>query len=100
MRLLKFLWWTCVTIICGLLLSFSGAYLYLSPNLPSVEALRNVRLQMPLRVYSSDNKLIAEFGEMRRTPIRFAEIPRISPMHCCRLRMTISPIIMAWTSRA
>lgn len=75
MRLLKFLWWTCVTIICGLLLSFSGAYLYLSPNLPSVEALRNVRLQMPLRVYSSDNKLIAEFGEMRRTPIRFAEIP-------------------------
>ncbi|WP_207882124.1 penicillin-binding protein 1A [Pseudomonas sp. 30_B] len=76
MRLLKFLWWTCVTIICGLLLSFSGAYLYLSPNLPSVEALRNVRLQMPLRVYSSDNKLIAEFGEMRRTPIRFAEIPQ------------------------
>lgn len=75
MRLLKFLWWTCVTIICGLLLSFSGAYLYLSPNLPSVEALRNVRLQMPLRVYSADNKLIAEFGEMRRTPIRFAEIP-------------------------
>ncbi|MCE4068879.1 MULTISPECIES: penicillin-binding protein 1A [Pseudomonas] len=75
MRLLKFLWWTCVTIICGVLLSFSGAYLYLSPNLPSVEALRNVRLQMPLRVYSADNKLIAEFGEMRRTPIRFAEIP-------------------------
>ncbi|MDN6855592.1 penicillin-binding protein 1A [Pseudomonas sp. CAN2814] len=75
MRLLKFLWWTCVTIICGLLLSFSGAYLYLSPNLPSVDALRNVRLQMPLRVYSADNKLIAEFGEMRRTPIRFAEIP-------------------------
>ncbi len=56
MRLLKFLWWTCVTIICGVLLSFSGAYLYLSPNLPSVEALRNVRLQMPLRVYSADNK--------------------------------------------
>jgi penicillin-binding protein 1A len=28
-----------------------------------------------LRVYSSDEKLIAEFGEMRRTPIRFADIP-------------------------
>ncbi|SDP06968.1 penicillin-binding protein 1A [Pseudomonas jinjuensis] len=76
MRLLKFLWWTCVTIFCGLLLSFSGAYLYLSPNLPSVEALRNVRLQMPLRVYSGDDKLIAEFGEMRRTPIRFSDIPQ------------------------
>ncbi|BAQ72129.1 penicillin-binding protein 1A [Pseudomonas sp. Os17] len=32
-------------------------------------------MQIPLRVYSSDGKLIAEFGEMRRTPIRFAEIP-------------------------
>ncbi|WP_160288626.1 penicillin-binding protein 1A [Pseudomonas knackmussii] len=75
MRLLKFLWWTCVAIFCGVLLSLSGAYLYLSPNLPSVDALRNVQLQIPLRVYSSDNKLIAEFGEMRRTPIRFADIP-------------------------
>ncbi|RYE71351.1 MAG: peptidase, partial [Oxalobacteraceae bacterium] len=28
-----------------------------------------------LRVYSSDNKLIAEFGEMRRSPIKFAEVP-------------------------
>jgi penicillin-binding protein 1A len=40
-------------------------------------------LQIPLRVYSSDNKLIAEFGEMRRTPIRFADIPPISLMRCC-----------------
>ncbi|XEG72192.1 penicillin-binding protein 1A [Pseudomonas sp. abacavir_1] len=75
MRLLKFLWWTCVTLFCGVLLGLSGAYLYLSPSLPSVDALRNVQLQIPLRVYSSDNKLIAEFGEMRRTPIRFADIP-------------------------
>ena len=76
MRLLKFLWWTCVTLICGVLLSFSGAYLYLSPSLPSVEALRNVQLQIPLKVYSEDGKLISEFGEMRRTPIRFADIPQ------------------------
>ncbi len=31
-----------------------------------MEALRSIQLQIPLRVYSSDNKLIAEFGEMRR----------------------------------
>jgi penicillin-binding protein 1A len=35
----------------------------------------SIQLQIPLRVFSSDNKLIAEFGEMRRTPIRFADIP-------------------------
>ncbi|VXC12319.1 fused penicillin-binding protein 1a: murein transglycosylase; murein transpeptidase [Pseudomonas sp. 8Z] len=76
MRLLKFFCWSCVAIFCGLLLSLSGAYLYLSPTLPSVESLRQVQLQIPLRVYSSDGKLIAEFGEMRRSPIRFDEIPK------------------------
>ncbi|KTB67207.1 peptidase [Pseudomonas viridiflava ICMP 13104] len=74
-RLLKFLWWSLVAVFCSLLLGLSGAFLYLSPTLPSVEALRSIQLQIPLRVFSSDGKLIAEFGEMRRTPIRFAEIP-------------------------
>lgn len=74
-RLLKFFGWSIVAVFCGLLLALSGAFLYLSPGLPSVEALRSIQLQIPLRVYSSDGKLIAEFGEMRRTPIRFAEIP-------------------------
>lgn len=75
MRLLKFVSWFFIAIFCGLLLSFSGAYLYLGPSLPSAESLRSIQLQIPLRVYSSDAKLIAEFGEMRRTPIRFADIP-------------------------
>src|SRR3989338_1857193 len=76
MRLLKFFWWSFVAVFCGLLLSFSGAFLYLSPGLPSVESLRRIQLQIPLRVYSSDAKLIAEFGEMRRSPIKFADIPQ------------------------
>ncbi|WP_439886531.1 penicillin-binding protein 1A [Pseudomonas sp. MBLB4123] len=75
MRLLKFFCWSCVAVFCGLLLSLSGAFLYLSPNLPSVESLRSIQLQIPLRVYSSDAKLIAEFGEMRRSPVAFADIP-------------------------
>ncbi|MHA6492207.1 penicillin-binding protein 1A [Pseudomonas borbori] len=75
MRLLKLFCWSGVAIFCGLLLSLSGAFLYLSPSLPSVESLRSIQLQIPLRVYSSDAKLIAEFGEMRRSPIAFADIP-------------------------
>ncbi len=74
-RLLKFFGWSFVAVVCALVLGLSGAFLYLSPGLPSVEALRSIQLQIPLRVYSSDNKLIAEFGEMRRTPILFADIP-------------------------
>lgn len=76
MRLLRFFCWSCLAVFCGLVLSFSGAFLYLSPSLPSVESLRSIQLQIPLRVYSSDAKLIAEFGEMRRSPIAFADIPQ------------------------
>lgn len=76
MHLLKFLCVTFIAVVCGLALSLSGAFLYLSPNLPSVESLRSIELQIPLRVYSSDAKLIAEFGEMRRSPIAFDDIPK------------------------
>lgn len=75
-RLLRFFCWSCLAAFCGLVLSFSGAFLYLSPSLPSVESLRSIQLQIPLRVYSSDAKLIAEFGEMRRSPIAFDDIPQ------------------------
>jgi len=75
MRLLKFFGWTFVATFSSLLLGLSGAFLYLGPSLPSAESLRTIQLQIPLRIYSSDDKLIAEFGEMRRTPIRHADIP-------------------------
>ncbi len=57
------------------ILAAVGAYLYISPNLPSTETLRDIRLQVPLKVYTRDLKLIAEFGEKKRTPIRFFETP-------------------------
>ena len=56
-------------------LGAGGVYLYLTPKLPSAELLRDVRLQVPLRVYTRDGKLIAEFGEKRRTPLRLDQVP-------------------------
>jgi len=56
-------------------ISMVGLYLYFSPTLPDVESLREVQFQTPLKVYSKDQKLIAEFGEKRRTPISFDQIP-------------------------
>ncbi|OUU39129.1 MAG: peptidase [Cellvibrionales bacterium TMED49] len=58
----------------GLILT-SCLYLYLSPKLPSVEELSEIELQIPLRVYSHDLKVIAEFGEKKRSPVSFEEIP-------------------------
>lgn len=53
----------------------SGLYLYLAPKLPPVEQLRETRLQVPLRVYSKNFKLIGEFGEKRRIPLTLVETP-------------------------
>ncbi|NLO80900.1 MAG: penicillin-binding protein 1A [Xanthomonadaceae bacterium] len=49
----------------------------LVPKLPSVEVLRDVRFQVPLRVYTADGGLIAEFGEKRRIPLQYQEIPEL-----------------------
>ena len=56
-------------------LGAGGLYLYLTPKLPSAETLRDVRLQVPLRVLTRDGRLIAEFGEQRRTPLRLDQVP-------------------------
>ena len=46
------------------------------PDLPDVEkGLRGVQLQEPLRVYSADGALIAEFGVERRTPVSYDRLP-------------------------
>ncbi|RLA37100.1 MAG: peptidase [Gammaproteobacteria bacterium] len=49
--------------------------LVLEPDLPAVDTLRDVRLQVPLRVYSREGQLIAEFGEKRRIPVTIDQIP-------------------------
>jgi penicillin-binding protein 1A len=53
----------------------AGVYLYLSPNLPDVETLRDVKLQTPMRVYTREGDLIGQFGEQKRSPLSFQQIP-------------------------
>lgn len=50
-------------------------YLVLEPDLPDVETLRDVQLQVPLRVFSEDGKLIGIFGEKRRIPVTVQQMP-------------------------
>ena len=51
------------------------SYAILAPGLPDVATLRDIQMQVPLRVYSRDGRLMAQIGEQRRTPVRFAEVP-------------------------
>ncbi len=68
---------TLIFVMCfgGIFMVLSGFFLYLSPKLPSVESIRDIRLETPLRIYTIDGKLIGEFGERRRYPIKFENIP-------------------------
>jgi penicillin-binding protein 1A len=54
---------------------FAILYWMIVPSLPSVAELRDVRLQVPLSVYSQEGRLIAQFGETRRYPIRIEDVP-------------------------
>jgi penicillin-binding protein 1A len=55
--------------------SAAGLAWYVVPQLPEIEALKDVRMQVPLRVYSEDHSLIAEFGEQRRIPVSMDQVP-------------------------
>ncbi|MDL5026757.1 PBP1A family penicillin-binding protein [Vibrio sp. TMPB1044] len=66
------------TLICMILgvSTIFGFYYYVKPELPDVATLRDVELQTPMQVFSQDGKLISQFGEKRRNPVTYDEIPR------------------------
>lgn len=67
--------WYFLSLCVVMTIFISISYIYLESHLPDVETLRHVKLQVPLRIYSADNQLLAEFGEKRRIPISQDEIP-------------------------
>lgn len=53
-----------------------GFYFYIEEELPTEESIRDVRFQIPMKVYTADGELISQFGEKRRTPLLHKEIPK------------------------
>ncbi len=50
--------------------------LILTPTLPPLEDISGEQqLKVPMRVYTADGQLIAEFGEEKRIPVRIDEVP-------------------------
>jgi len=64
----------CFVLLAALVVATATVAWHL-PGLPSVTVLRDIKLQEPLRVYSRDFQLIAEFGDKRRSPVDLADIP-------------------------
>ncbi|WP_395490004.1 peptidoglycan glycosyltransferase/peptidoglycan DD-transpeptidase MrcA [Cedecea davisae] len=77
---MKFVKYLLILAVCCVLLgagSIFGLYKYIEPQLPDVATLRDVRLQIPMQVYSADGELIAQYGEKRRIPLTLNQIPPI-----------------------
>ena len=57
-------------------IGFYGMAMYLSPTLPSIQEIKTASLEMPLQIYSSDDKLIGQYGNRLSLPVTFEEIPK------------------------
>ena len=75
-RFLRFCTWWAVAGLCGILMLSASGFLYLSPKLPTRDSYTNIRLENPLRIFTSDGKLLAEFGSRRSDPVKYEDVPR------------------------
>ena len=73
--MLRFSFYSLLFILVLCIAVAAGTLWYILPQLPPVESLKEVRLQTPLKVLSSDGLLIAEFGEKRRNPVKIDDVP-------------------------
>ncbi|MQW92847.1 penicillin-binding protein PBP1a [Acinetobacter wanghuae] len=62
-------------IMLSIPMGFYGMYLYIAPSLPEMSMLKKAPLLKPLQVFSSDQKLIAEYGGKLSVPVEYDQIP-------------------------
>jgi len=75
--------WRTLVVIVGLAVSMAiagiagviGAYYFVAPGLPAAQTIRDIPLQIPLRIYSRDGYLIEEIGQRRRILIKYQDVP-------------------------
>ncbi|MCH9762950.1 MAG: penicillin-binding protein 1A [Gammaproteobacteria bacterium] len=68
--------WTLISISFFLLICFGFVYIYAESQLPNVDSLKTIQLQVPLQIYTQDGQLIQEYGEKKRIPVSYDEIPQ------------------------
>lgn len=80
MKKMAYFWrkglWALMSLFFLLLVAGSLLYLYLESQLPNVDSLKTVQLQVPLQIFSKEGLLIQEYGEKKRIPVTYDEIPQ------------------------
>ena len=62
-------------VACGLLL-FTFLFAIVYAQLPDMTSLRTYQPKLPLKIWSADGQLLAEYGEERRDYVPIQELPR------------------------
>ncbi|MFZ1609171.1 MAG: transglycosylase domain-containing protein, partial [Rhodoferax sp.] len=78
--LLRLVLWSVGIALAGalsLLIVIGLALAVAFPNLPDISDLSDYRPKLPLRIFSAEGDLLAEFGEERRNLTPIAEIPKV-----------------------
>ncbi len=65
----------CATALIALMLTLMGLAIAYT-RLPDVSSLQSYQPKLPLRIFTAEGNLIAEFGEERRIYVPFEEIPK------------------------
>jgi penicillin-binding protein 1A len=68
--------WCIIDIAIVAIVGLAILVIHIENELPDVSVLNDVQMQVPLRIYTNDGKLIAEYGEKRRVPVPYEQIPK------------------------
>ncbi|MCR9192900.1 MAG: penicillin-binding protein 1A [Gammaproteobacteria bacterium] len=79
MKKLSYFWksglWGSLSLLFGVIVATVVLYGYAESQLPDVVSLKTVELQVPLQIFTKDGLLIQEYGEKRRIPLKYDQIP-------------------------
>ncbi|WP_180706044.1 penicillin-binding protein 1A [Psychromonas sp. CD1] len=76
MKWLKRLFFTFILFTVLGIITVAGIYYSVKNDLPDVASIQNIKLQVPMKVYSIDGELISQFGEKRRIPLTIDKVPK------------------------
>lgn len=74
-KILRIFIWCIIDIVILAVIAAAILIIHIESELPNVSVLKDVQMQVPLRIYTNDGKLLAEYGEKRRIPVPYEQIP-------------------------
>ncbi len=75
LKVLRYLFWSGMLVIAMSGAAFAALYYQAMDSMPNVAELKTVTFETPMKIYTSDKKLIGEFGEAKRMPVPLNAIP-------------------------